>query len=42
MENKDYMGLVFAAWNYWRSNKPIQRLNFPSAGYNKDNCPVPV
>ncbi|MFE3229868.1 hypothetical protein [Nocardia sp. NPDC059228] len=39
--DRDYIGLVVAAWNYWRRGKQVSKLQRPKGGWTLENFPEP-
>lgn len=42
VSDRDYLGLIFTAWNAWRDGRTMSRLTLPRGGtFTEDNFPMP-
>ncbi|MEC3957532.1 hypothetical protein VMT65_31175 [Nocardia sp. CDC153] len=39
--DRDYIGIIVAAWNYWRRGKQVSKLQRPKGGWTPENFPEP-
>lgn len=39
--DREFIGLIVAAWNYWRRSKQVSKLQRPKGGWTVENFPEP-